>query len=58
MSRKTKPFSVYPDDTIRSKLQIIACESDRPPSRVALRFIRAGVRRWERRRVSRPLQMS
>jgi hypothetical protein len=52
--KRVRPFSVYPDESLRSKLRIIGDESDRAASRVALRFIRAGVRRWEKRRQKQP----
>lgn len=47
---KPKAFSIYPDATTLSKLKIAAEATDRVPSRMAVRLIRAGLRKWERSR--------
>lgn len=47
--RRIKPLTIYPDETIRSELNLIGRAVDRPPSRMAVRFIKQGIERWKRK---------
>jgi len=51
--RRIQPFTIYPPAELRNKLEAIGLLTERPPSRVAVRLIKQGAERWERRQSKR-----
>jgi hypothetical protein len=52
--RKAKARTIYPSESLWNRVGLIAEEANNVPSRIAVTLIRRGVRKWERRKQTRP----